>query len=134
MFLDRLRKVGEIGIAKGAARIARIGLNEFDRHLAIARRQPADARYRRFVDLADESRKAATQSPLGKIFVHSILPKQLLLDLGRTGAHAARSLRSWRMTSDAKLQIGLTAGAFEVIEDRRLSVGKAPRRPAHSEG
>ena len=44
---DRGRQLVELGIGKGAARIARIGLQEFDRHAALRARPLGDARPRR---------------------------------------------------------------------------------------
>ena len=57
---DRIGELAEFGIRKCAARITRIGLEEFDRHLALTTR-PLDMR-RLAANIPDQACKPATQS------------------------------------------------------------------------
>ncbi len=57
---DRVGKLGELGFRKRAARVARIGFQEFDRHLAL-RARPVDMRGLA-ADVADQTCKTAAQS------------------------------------------------------------------------
>ena len=58
--LIEVGELAEFGIGKRAARIARIGLEEFDRHLAL-RARPLDMRGLA-ADIADQTCKTAAQS------------------------------------------------------------------------
>ena len=60
VLLDRRREFAEFGIGKRPARIARIGFQEFDRHLAL-RARPLDMRGLA-ADIADQTCKTAAQS------------------------------------------------------------------------
>src|SRR6202034_1521482 len=60
MLPDRIGEFAELGIGKGAARIARIGFDEFDRHLAL-RARPLQMRGLA-ADIPDQTCKTAAQS------------------------------------------------------------------------
>ena len=60
MLLDGGRELAEFGIGKGPARVARIRLQEFDRHLALVAR-PVDMRGLA-ADIPDQTCKTAAQS------------------------------------------------------------------------
>ena len=60
MLLDRVGELAEFGIGELAARIARIGFEEFDRHLAL-RAWPVQMRGLA-ADISDQTCKTAAQS------------------------------------------------------------------------
>src|SRR5439155_15709786 len=60
VLLDRVREFAELGVRKIAARIARIGFEEFDRHLAL-RARPLQMRGLA-ADISDQTCKTAAQS------------------------------------------------------------------------
>ena len=60
MLLDGLAELFQLGVGKGAARIARIGLDELDRHLAL-RARTIDV-LGLAADIADQTCKTPAQS------------------------------------------------------------------------
>ncbi|MGY3471818.1 hypothetical protein ACVW0I_008689 [Bradyrhizobium sp. LM6.11] len=60
MLLDGVRELLELGLRKSAARVARIGFDEFDRHLALRAR--AVDMLSLAADVPDQTRKTPAQS------------------------------------------------------------------------
>ena len=100
---DRGRELVELGLGEMAARIARIGLEEFDRHALLAAR--ALERGGLVADVADQRRQPAAE-PRPCFVRHCAPPSpchspftQRSIDIATR--HAARSARSRWMISDA---------------------------------
>src|SRR5690606_14970472 len=71
MFADRLRQIRKLRIAKGPARILRVGGHEFDWNAAIGHRRRFWLGDLRLVHLADQRGQPAPETLLRKIFSHN---------------------------------------------------------------
>jgi hypothetical protein len=122
MLADRLGEIAQILLGEAAPRIARIGIDDIDRQLAIgADRRPG------LLGPACPSRRSARPGRVQAAFGRD--PGSSSLLLGTTfpsgGAQAAFAPDDLR----GQLEIGLAAAAFQIVEDRRLAVGRRLRNP-----
>src|SRR6185369_6522363 len=86
---DRGGELVELGFREGAARIARIGFDEFDRHAALT---ALALEHRGFVaDIADQRRQSAAEPRLSVFVDHH---ESLLIVVGWATAHAPQPV-SW---------------------------------------
>src|ERR1700743_968064 len=139
VLLDRVGEFAQLGFSKLAARVARIRLDEFDRHLGL-RSRPLLLRGLA-ADIADQTCKTAAQSRT-RFFGHRQLPwahppysySLFVRSLGSRGSGASRNFdgvaglvcAQLALALDdlgGELEIGVAADTFDIVDQHWLGRG-----------